>query len=98
MFINKLLWGFDGKICHLYENVQNRPQNKKKFYVVRKLASKTLFSSKIQNSRHEITKVIISSSIIEIETRLFFQAIRFRYQRKAMKQTLHLFDIIIMQD
>ena len=29
---------------------------------------KTLLSGKIQNGRHEITKVIISSSIIEIET------------------------------
>ena len=64
------------KICHLYENVQNSLQNKKKFDGVRKLVSKV----KIQNGRHEITKVIISSSIIEIERRLFHQTICFRYQ------------------
>ena len=29
---------------------------------------KTLLSGKIQNGCHEITKIIISSSIIEIET------------------------------
>ena len=31
------------KICHLYENVQNRPQNKNKLDVVRKLVSKRSF-------------------------------------------------------
>ena len=41
---------------------------------------KTLLSGKIQNGRHEITKVIISSSIIEIETILFHQTICLRYQ------------------
>ena len=66
------------KICHLYENVQNDPRNKKKFDGVRKLVSK----HKIQNGRYEITKVIISSSIIEIETRLFYQTICFWYQVK----------------
>ena len=34
---------------------------------------KPLLSGKIQNGRHKISKVIISSSIIEIETRLFHQ-------------------------
>ena len=62
------------------KNVQNRPQNKKKIDGVHNLMSKTLFSGKIQNGRHEITKVIISSSIIEIETKLFHQTICFRYQ------------------
>ena len=28
VFMNKFPWDFDGKICHLYENVQNRLQNK----------------------------------------------------------------------
>ena len=63
------------KICYLYQNVQNKLQNKKKFDGVRKLVSK--HSGKIQNGRHEITKVIISSSIIEIETRIFYQTICF---------------------
>ena len=67
------------KICHLYQNVQNKLQNKKKFDGDRKLVSKH-FPGKIQNGRHEITKVIISSSIIEIETRLFDQTICFWYQ------------------
>ena len=65
------------KILHLYENVQNRLQNKKKFDGVRKLVLKH-FSGKIQNDRHEITKVSIFSSIIE--TRLFYQTICFWYQ------------------
>ena len=68
------------KICHLYENVQNRLHNKKTFDGARKFGAKTLFSGKIQNGRHEINEVIISSSIIEIETRLFHQTICFRYQ------------------
>ena len=34
----------------------------------------------IQNGRHEIAIMIISSLIIEIETRLFHQTICFRYQ------------------
>ena len=38
---------------------------------------KTLLSGKI-HGRHEITKVIISSSIIEIEKRLFHQTVCFR--------------------
>ena len=41
---------------------------------------KTLLLGKTQNGRHEITKVIISSPIIYIETRLFHQTICFRYQ------------------
>ena len=36
--------------------------------------------SKIQNGRYEITKVIIYSLIIEIETGLFHQTICFPYQ------------------
>ena len=40
----------------------------------------TSLSRKIQNGRHEITKVIISSVMIEMGTRLFHQAIRFRCQ------------------
>ena len=68
------------KICHLYQNVQNKLQNKKKFDGVRKLVSKHSSQEKIQNGRHEITKVIISSSIIEIETRLFYQTKCFWYQ------------------
>ena len=44
------------------------------------MSVKTLLSGKIQNGRHKITKVIISSSKIEIETRLFHQTIFFRYQ------------------
>ena len=63
VFINQLSWDCNGKICHLYENVQNRLQNK--FDGVRKLASN--FSGKIQNGRHEITNVIIYSSRIEKE-------------------------------
>ena len=57
-------WKFKVKICHLYENAQNRPQNKKKFDGVRKWVSKNCLSCKIQNGRHEKTKVIISSPII----------------------------------
>ena len=41
---------------------------------------KTLLSGKVQNGHHKITKVIISSSIIEIDTKLFHQAVCFRYQ------------------
>ena len=41
---------------------------------------KTLSSGKIQNGRHEITKVIISSLIIQIDTGLFHLTICFRYQ------------------
>ena len=32
-----------------------------------------LFTGKIQNGRHEITNVIISALIIEIETRIFLR-------------------------
>ena len=53
--------------------------------------SKPIFSGKIQNGRHEITKVIISSSIIEIETRLIHQTICFLYQRmKWNKRYIYL--------
>ena len=36
------------KICHLYENVQNRTQNKKKFDGVRKSVSKPYFQAKFK--------------------------------------------------
>ena len=36
------------KICHLYENGQNRLQNKKKFDGVRKLMSKPFFQAKFK--------------------------------------------------
>ena len=48
--------------------------------------------------RHEITKVIISSLIIQIETGLCHLAIMFSVSRHAIKQTIHLFDICIMQN
>ena len=52
---------------------------------------KTLLSGKIQNGRHELTKVIISSPIIQIETKLFHQTIMFSVpvSRNAIKQTIH---------
>ena len=79
VFINKLPRDFDGKICHLYENIQNRLQNKNKFDGVRKLASKPYFQAKFKMAT--ISNVIKSPSIIEMETKLFLQTIRFRYQR-----------------
>ena len=36
------------KICHLYENVQNKPQNKKKFDGVRKWVSKPSYHAKFK--------------------------------------------------
>ena len=36
------------KICHIYENVQNRLQNKKKFDGVRKMVSKPSFHAKFK--------------------------------------------------
>ena len=36
------------KICHLYEDVQNRPQNKKKFDGVRKWVSKHFYQAKFK--------------------------------------------------
>ena len=60
MFINRFPCDFNGKLCHLYENVQNRLQNKNKFGGARKLTSKPNFH-------------IISPSIIQTETRLFLR-------------------------
>ena len=57
-------------ICFRYHRMQ---WNKRYIYL-------TSLSCKIQNCRYEITKGIISSLIIEIETALFFQTICFRYQ------------------
>ena len=54
------------KICHLYENVQNRPHNNKKL--------------RSRMGLNPPMAVVISSSIIEIETRLFHLTICFRYQ------------------
>ena len=48
VFLNKFPRDFDGKICHLYENVQNRLQNEKKSDGVRKLASKPYFHAKFK--------------------------------------------------
>ena len=47
---------------------------------------KTLLSGKIQNGRHEITKVFISSSIIEIETKLLHQTM-FSVSRNRTNET-----------
>ena len=41
------------KICHLYENVQNRTQNKKKFDGVRKSVSKPYFQAKFKMAAME---------------------------------------------
>ena len=62
-----------------YENVHTL---RKKFEWTSQICVKTVFLSKIQNGRHEITEVIISSSIIEIETRLFHQ-IMFSVERQC---------------
>ena len=60
---------------------------------------KTLLSGKIQNGRHELTRVIISSPIIQIETKLFHQTMfSVPVSRNAIKQTIHSFDINIMQN
>ena len=60
------------------KNYNNKNKKKKKKSL--QIGVKTHSSGQIQNGRHEITKVIISSSIIEIETILFHQTICFRYQ------------------
>ena len=41
----------------------------------------SILRQNLKMARQEITRVIISSSIIEIETRLFIQTICFRYHR-----------------
>ena len=38
-----------GKICHIYENVKNRTQNKKKFDGVRKWVSKLSHQTQFKN-------------------------------------------------
>ena len=40
------------KIGHLYENVQNRAQNKKKVWWSSQMSVETFLSDKIQNGRH----------------------------------------------
>ena len=41
-------WNSLVKICHLYKNVQNRPQNKNKFDGVRKWVSKPSYQAKFK--------------------------------------------------
>ena len=58
------------KICHLYQNVQNKLHNKKKVDGVRKLVSEHSSQAKFKMAAMK-SLVMISSSIIEIETILF---------------------------
>ena len=52
---------------------------------------------KIPNGRHEITKVIISSSIIEINIdKIISTNDKFLLSKNTIRLTIHLFDIIIM--
>ena len=59
---------------------------------------KTLLSGKIQKGRHEITKVIISSPIILDRDKIISPNRIFSVSRNAIKQTIHSFDINIMQN
>ena len=83
------------KICHLYENVQNRTQNKKKFDGARKSVSKPYFQAKFKMAAMESIGYHIFINNRDRD-KILSPNHMFSVSRNAIKQPLHVFDIIIM--
>ena len=97
VFINKFPRDFDGKIFHLYENGQSRVQNKNQFDGVCILALKPYFQAKFKMAAMKSQSYHIFINYFNRD-KIISPNHLFLVSKNAKKQTIHLFDITIMQN